>query len=140
MYRVHRYASSPRGTVEQMVGVKNPHPNHSHAFSRAFLTSRPPQSTGATGEKCGLVPFDKERDVALLAGWLCAPPVSRWWGDPEKKLADAPQSPRRGDHTIITVGDRAVGYLRWERISRADLEQAGLFEIPVGADDIRHAR
>lgn len=87
-------------------------------------------------EDIRLVPFDKERDAALLAGWLRAPHVSRWWGDPEEQIADALQSPPRGEHAIITVQGKAVGYLRWERISRADLEQAGLCEIPIGAVDI----
>ena len=80
--------------------------------------------------------FDAVRHEPLLATWLRRPHVSRWWGDPETVLRDVRNRPEQGGHALIVADGSPVGYLRWQRASRADLDEAGLTEIPDGAVDI----
>lgn len=78
-----------------------------------------------------LVPYDAARHGGLLREWLHRPPVVRWWGDPEAVLAD----PADGE-ALILADARPVGYLRWQRLTRAEVDEAGLHEIPDGAVDV----
>lgn len=83
-----------------------------------------------------LLPFDPSKDVELLAGWLRKPHVSRWWGDPEELLAAVLERPVGGDDALIAFDGTPVGYVRWQLVSRSELEAACIVEIPDGAIDI----
>jgi aminoglycoside 6'-N-acetyltransferase len=83
-----------------------------------------------------LKPFDPERDVELVAAWLRAPHVARWWGNPDQQLREVLERPDRGGDALILADAVPVGYVRWQRPSRADLDAAGLQEVPAEAMDI----
>jgi aminoglycoside 6'-N-acetyltransferase len=83
-----------------------------------------------------LDPFDPDRDRELVAGWLRAPHVARWWGDPDKALREIVQRPAGGGDALIVADDVPVGYVRWQTPTRAELDEAGLHEIPGDAVDI----
>ena len=73
--------------------------------------------------------FDPERDIDLVSTWIQAPHVSRWWGDPSKALAEILERPEVGGDALIVADDKPVGYIRWQKPSRAELDEAGLLEI-----------
>lgn len=75
-------------------------------------------------------------DVELLRHWLTAPHVAVWYPDPEDHIAWAANPPPSGDRALITVGGRAVGYIRWQSVSREVLDSVGLYEIPAGSVDV----
>src|SRR5262245_12025887 len=73
--------------------------------------------------------------LALLARWLAAPHVARWYRDPQGILTWARTPPPEGSQAIIAWAGRAVGYLRWQRVSRATLDSLGLSKIPANSVD-----
>ncbi len=81
-----------------------------------------------------LQPF-APRHLDLLGAWLCRPHVARWFGDAHEHVEWARNPPPGGAHAIIAVDGLAVGYLRWQRVSRAALDAVGLFEIPDNSVD-----
>ncbi len=87
----------------------------------------------------GLEPFDAADHTGLLARWLRAPHVARWWGNPDRALAEVLRPPAGGGHAVIVAGSTAVGYLRWEVPPRQAFAEAGLHEIPDGTLDIEIA-
>ena len=82
-----------------------------------------------------LTPFSNT-DVELLRHWLTAPHVAVWYPDPEDHIAWAANPLPSGDRALITVGGRAVGYIRWQSVSREVLDSVGLDEIPAGSVDV----
>jgi aminoglycoside 6'-N-acetyltransferase len=82
-----------------------------------------------------LTPFSSN-DVDQLRQWLASPHVATWYPDPEGHIAWAADPPPNGDRALITINDRAVGYLRWQSVSREVLDSVGLFEIPAGSVDV----
>ena len=79
--------------------------------------------------------FRNDTGLDLLARWLQAPHVLKWWNDPEGNLADAKE--RAPDtHALIVAEGRPVGYLRWQRASLPDLTTLGITDIPEGSIDI----
>jgi RimJ/RimL family protein N-acetyltransferase len=82
-----------------------------------------------------LIPFSSP-DVDRLRHWLAAPHVAAWYPEPEDHLAWAANPPTSGDRALITVGDRAVGYMRWQAVSREVLDSVELYEIPAGSVDV----
>lgn len=87
-------------------------------------------------EKVWLQPFHPQRDIDRLAAWLRTPHVVRWWGDPQKQLPAVLERPAGGGDALIVADGVPVGYVRWQQTSRAELEAAGLHEIPGGSIDI----
>jgi aminoglycoside 6'-N-acetyltransferase len=75
-------------------------------------------------------------DVELLRQWLTAPHVATWYPDPEDHIAWAANPPKSGDRALITVEGHAVGYIRWQSVSREVLDSVGLYEIPAGSVDV----
>src|SRR5262245_39379832 len=73
--------------------------------------------------------------LALLARWLAGPLVARCYRDPDGILAWARTPPSGGSQAIIAWQSREVGYLRWQRVSRATLDGLGLPEIPANSVD-----
>lgn len=88
------------------------------------------------GHRVGLADFLPERHGDLLGSWLRRPHVSRWRGDPDKALLEVATPPNEGGEALITVDGRPVGYLRWQVPDRAELDAAGLHEVPPDAVDI----
>jgi aminoglycoside 6'-N-acetyltransferase len=82
-----------------------------------------------------LTPFSST-EVTLLRHWLAVPHVASWFRDPEDHVAWAANPPPNGERALITVGGRAVGYIRWQTVSREVLDSVGLHEIPAGSVDI----
>lgn len=75
-------------------------------------------------------------DVELLKHWLTTPHLSAWYPDPEDHLAWAANPPPTGDRGPIAVEGQAVGYIRWQSVSREVLDSVGLHEIPAGSVDV----
>ena len=82
-----------------------------------------------------LTPFSST-EIALLRRWLAAPHVAAWYLDPEDHVAWAANPPPNGERAMIAVGERAVGYIRWQTVSREVLDSVGLHEIPAGSVDV----
>ncbi len=82
-----------------------------------------------------LRPFDPGCDLALVALWAERPDVRRWWGDPGVALADLVDRPP-GSAAMVAWGGRLVGVLCWQRPTRAELEEAGLTDLPAGLVDV----
>ncbi len=80
--------------------------------------------------------FLPERHGDLLRSWLWQPHVSKWWGDPRKTLLEVSKPPTAGGEALITVDGSPVGYLRWQVPDQAELEAAGLHDVPLDAVDI----
>lgn len=87
-------------------------------------------------DKVSLDQFDRKRDLECLAVWVHAPHVARWWGNPETQLRAVLEPPAGGDEALIVADGVPVGYVRWQRVPREELEAAGLHEIPDGTIDI----
>jgi aminoglycoside 6'-N-acetyltransferase len=81
-------------------------------------------------EDVRLDPFDPERDADLVSTWMRAPHVSRWWGDPVKTLGEVLERPNGGGDALIVADEVPVGYVRWQTPTRAELDAAGLQEVP----------
>jgi RimJ/RimL family protein N-acetyltransferase len=98
---------------------------HVLAFARA--AADPPSVT--------LRPFDPERDLVVVSAWVERPDVRRWWGDPGVALAElSDRAP--GTAAIVAWGGRPVGLLCWQTPTRAELEDAGLADLPSDLIDI----
>jgi RimJ/RimL family protein N-acetyltransferase len=82
-----------------------------------------------------LTPFSRT-DVDLLRHWLAAPHVAIWYPEPEDHIAWATNPPIGGDRSLIAVDGCAVGYIRWQSVSREVLDSVGLSEIPAGSVDV----
>jgi RimJ/RimL family protein N-acetyltransferase len=82
-----------------------------------------------------LAPFDFGAHGALLADWLARPQVAKWFGAPAPHLAFAAAPPDGAGQAVIVWNGIPIGYLRWRAVGRADLDAAGLSEIPDGATD-----
>jgi aminoglycoside 6'-N-acetyltransferase len=83
-----------------------------------------------------LTSFVRDRDARLLETWLRKPHVSRWWGDPAETAAEAAEPSAGGGEALITAGGMPVGYVRWQVPTRADLDAAGLHEVPADVVDV----
>jgi RimJ/RimL family protein N-acetyltransferase len=81
-------------------------------------------------EEVRLDAFDPQRDADLVSAWMRAPHVSRWWGDPVKTLGEVLERPDAGGDALIVADEVPVGYIRWQRPTRAELDEAGLQEVP----------
>lgn len=86
-------------------------------------------------EPIKLVKIDPQRHRALIASWLEAAHVAKWWGDANGRLRQFDATPSSA-HALIELEGRPVGYIRWEEVDRAMLESVGLTEVPDGAIDI----
>lgn len=82
-----------------------------------------------------LTPFSST-EVTLLRRWLMAPHVAAWYPDPEDHVEWATNPPPGGARALIVVGERTVGYVRWQAVSRETLDSVGLHEIPAGSVDV----
>ncbi|GMU84244.1 MAG: GNAT family N-acetyltransferase [Planctomycetota bacterium] len=86
--------------------------------------------------KVWLQPFHPGDDVARVSAWLRRPHIVRWWGDPQTQLPAVLERPVGGADALIIADRVPVGYVRWQQTPRAELEAAGLHEIPDGSVDI----
>ncbi|MBX3599672.1 MAG: GNAT family N-acetyltransferase [Rubrivivax sp.] len=76
-------------------------------------------------------------DLPLVGQWLRAGPVRRSWGDPEANLRLLRQPPAAGSgRAVIEAEGRAVGLVLWQHPTRAELDLAGLTDIPTSVVDI----
>lgn len=55
---------------------------------------------------------------------------------PDENLEWAVAPPSSGFHALITTGDVAVGYMRWQIVDRETLDSVGLADVPSNALDI----
>jgi RimJ/RimL family protein N-acetyltransferase len=73
--------------------------------------------------------------LGVLEAWLRQPHVARWYPTPEENLTWATAPPAGGHQAIIVRGEAGVGYLRWQQVDRATLDELGLWEVPEGSVD-----
>jgi aminoglycoside 6'-N-acetyltransferase len=83
-------------------------------------------------ERVSLEAFRPDRHGQMLAAWVQAPHVARWWGEPATQLEAALRRPVGGGDALIVADGTPVGYIRWERAAREELDAAGLSELPAG--------
>lgn len=79
--------------------------------------------------------FYPKRDMSVIAKWLEHPQVARWWGAPESALSEIVNHPADAAALIVVDGD-PVGYLCWQTPTRAEMEEAGLADLPEDLVDI----
>ncbi|MCW5610040.1 MAG: GNAT family N-acetyltransferase [Rubrivivax sp.] len=76
-------------------------------------------------------------DLALIGSWLQAEAVRRAWGDPEANLRLLREPPAAGNgRAVVEAEGRAVGLVLWQQPTRAELDLAGLTDIPTSVVDI----
>ncbi len=76
-----------------------------------------------------------KRHQPLIERWLRSPHAVRWWGIQEAFLSTlARRSP--DSHAVIMAGDRPVGYLCWQPLTREEREAAQLHDLPEDVVDI----
>jgi RimJ/RimL family protein N-acetyltransferase len=80
--------------------------------------------------------FDPARHTDLVATWMRAPHVAKWWGDPDKSLREVLERPNGGGDALIVADGLPVGYVRWQVPTRRELDEAGLQEVPDSTIDI----
>ncbi len=77
--------------------------------------------------------LDLQADLPWLERWLRSPHVVRWWGTPD--LAALVRRPE-DTHAVIMADRRPAGYLCWQKPFPAELEAAGLTDLPGDLVDI----
>lgn len=75
-------------------------------------------------------------DFALVRRWLEAEHVRRWWGDPETNARILGEAPEGARLEVIEADGRPVGLVLWQHPPRAELESAGLEDVPETAVDL----
>ena len=81
-----------------------------------------------------LIEYCPPEHDALLQSWLAMPHVVAGWG--ETAFVDAFETGACNAHRIIVEHGVPVGFVRWHRLSREELDAAGLTDIPSGGFDI----
>ena len=82
-----------------------------------------------------LAPFEPIRHLAVVAAWLQKPHVAQWWGDPAQALAAVQAHPVAAE-VIIEVDAQAVGFACWQTLTREELAEAGLSDLPSDLIDV----
>ncbi len=82
-----------------------------------------------------LAMFDESLHSEALHTWLNRPHVARWWGDPKVALEHAVRC-RPEVHAVIIADGTPIGYLCWQVPTAAELEGAGLADLPERLVDI----
>lgn len=83
----------------------------------------------------GLEVPDPARHAKVIDRWLRRPHVTRWWGPAGRHTGTLGQ--RSTDtHALITADRKPVGYMCWQKLSRAELEAAALTGLPEDLVDI----
>lgn len=78
-----------------------------------------------------------QADLPRIERWLGADHVRRYWGDPQVNLALLREAPVPGHgRAVIEADGRKVGLVLWQHPTRAELDQAGLFDLSERAIDI----
>jgi RimJ/RimL family protein N-acetyltransferase len=76
-------------------------------------------------------------DLPLIERWLHAAHVRDVWGDPGANLRLLSEPPASGNgRALIEADGRPVGLVQWQHPTRAELDLAGLTDIPTSAVDI----
>ena len=81
-----------------------------------------------------LRPFESGH-LEMLAAWLREPHVAPWFPEPAANLQWAAQPPSNGSQRVICADERAVGWLRWQHVSRDALDALGLRDVPANSVD-----
>ena len=97
------------------------------------------QAPRAPGEPDGAVVrlVDVEPDDgASIERWLRREHVRRWWGDPDETLRALAARGPGGRQAMIEADGAKVGLVLWGHPSRAELDAAGLSDVPGAVVDI----
>ena len=86
-------------------------------------------------QQVSLAEVDIQKHQSLIKKWLYLTHVSRWWGNPDDRWRQFLETPS-GNHAVILFNEHPVGYLRWQKVIREELDSVGLQEIPDDAMDI----
>ena len=81
-----------------------------------------------------LRPFDATL-LPQLAQWFVQPHVAPWFPERDANLAWARRPPPGGAQAAICENEQAVGWLRWQRVSREVLDSLGFDDIPANSVD-----
>lgn len=76
-------------------------------------------------------------DLALIEGWLRSEHVRRYWGDADENMNLLRAEPGAGSwRAVIEADGLKVGLVIWQHLTRGELNEAGLFDVPESAVDI----
>lgn len=79
--------------------------------------------------------FQPDQHRAVLSTWLNRPHVVRWWGEPDQALSEL-LARDAGTAALIALKGEPVGVLCWQTLSRAELDDAGLGDLPSDVVDV----
>lgn len=92
-------------------------------------------SESANSSNVALAPLTHD-DIPLIAGWLSADHVRRYWGDPDENARLLREPPTGTHRAIIEADARKVGVVLWQHPGREELDEAALTDIPTSVIDI----
>jgi RimJ/RimL family protein N-acetyltransferase len=76
-------------------------------------------------------------DLPLIGQWLRAEHVRSTWGDADANIRLLAEPPAQGSwRAVIEADGRKVGLVLWQHPTRAELDVAGLGDIPASVIDI----
>ena len=75
-------------------------------------------------------------DGPLIERWLRREHVRRWWGDPDETLREIAARGDGARQAIIEADGAKVGLVLWGHPPRAELDAAGLLDVPESVVDI----
>ncbi|WKZ31878.1 MAG: GNAT family N-acetyltransferase [Thermodesulfobacteriota bacterium] len=75
-------------------------------------------------------------DLPLIEKWFRSEHVIRFWGEPAKNIRLLREPEPETRRAIIEADGRKVGLILWQHPTRAELDGAGLHEIPTSVIDM----
>ncbi|WP_277508114.1 GNAT family N-acetyltransferase [Ereboglobus sp. PH5-5] len=98
-----------------------------------FIEKQKPQMEIETNSVT-LVDYRDAEHAGRLSSWLRRPHVVQWWG--ETSLDEATSTKSNGGSRIILIDKMLAEYVHWHVLDRAELDEAGLNDIPEGGIDL----
>jgi hypothetical protein len=95
-----------------------------------------PPAAGSPGGPAVRLVEAVEEDGPLIERWLRREHVRRWWGDPDETLHEIAARGDKLRQAIIEADGTSVGLVLWGHPPRAELDAAGLLDVPETVVDI----
>lgn len=86
-------------------------------------------------QSLSLIEFGSEH-LDLLASWLRQPHVKPWYPDPQSDLELAASPEEGGGCALIVLGNEPIGFIRWQLVPKAVLDDIGFPQLPDNSADV----